>query len=184
MVNSVLVNNKNINELLIKGSSSLLFIISTIKAFNCSRLILWKYSNLFLIVASFLCNATEYKPIFLLFDYLGIYIVSVSYINISYINIIYSLLLLYEYKKNNSIETIKNIAFLTAILKSIVYTYLYLDIFYYNIIIISSILGITIYRIRYLLHKKRINHNYIILLTYLFHICIMNILYISSITAI
>jgi len=167
----------------IKGSSSLLFLISTTKAFYCSRLILWKFSNVFLIGASFLCNATEYKPILLLFDYFAIYMVSISYINNIYINIPYTILLILEYKKKNSIENIKNIAFLTAIVKSIVNTYLYLDIVYYNIIIISSLLGITTYIIRYLLYSKN-NHNYKIALTYLFHICIMNILYISSITAV
>jgi hypothetical protein len=137
----------------------------------------------FLIGASFLCNATEYKPILLLLDYFAIYIVSISYINNIYINIPYTILLILEYKKKNSIENIKNIAFLTAIVKSIVNTYLYLDIVYYNIIIISSLLGITTYIIRYLLYSKN-NHNYKIALTYLFHICIMNILYISSITAV
>ena len=163
----------------INGSSSLLFLISTIKGFYSSNLLFWKLSNVFLIGASFFCNATEYKKIFLLLDYIAIFFVSISYINNIYINIPFSLLLLLEYNKFNSIENVKNIAFVTAIIKSNIYTYLYVDNTHYYIIFASSIFGIIIYKIRYFLHKK-----YTLLLTYLFHICIMNILYISNITAI
>lgn len=165
------------------GSSSLLFIIPTIKSFYCSNLISWKASNMFLIIASFICNATEYSPAFLLLDYLAIYLVSISYINNIYINIPYSLCLIYEYTKYKSIENTKNLAFLSAIGKSIIHTYLYVDKLHYNIIVTSSVSGILIYRIRYsLLEQNKKSHK--LLLTYLFHICIMNILYVSSITAI
>ena len=164
----------------INGSSSLLFLISTIKSFYCSNSILWKLSNVFLICASFLCNATEYSSIFLLLDYFAIYLVCISYINNIYINILFSLLLVYEYKKYNSIEKIKNLTFLIAVIKCITYNY--------NIILISSILfGIIIYKIRYdILHYKKYDilnkKKYNICLTYLFHICIMNIIYIASAT--
>ena len=168
---------------LINGSSSLLFIISTIKAFYISKLITWKISNLFLIFASFLCNATEYNPLLLLVDYFAIYLICISYINNLYINTLYSLLLIYEYKNYNSIENIKNLAFLYAIVKSIIHTYLYVDNFHYYIIITSSISGIIVYKVRYFLLEKN-NEKYKLLLTYIFHICIMNIIYVSSITAI
>lgn len=68
------------NKYFINGSSSLLFIISTIKAFYVSKLITWKISNFLLIFASFLCNATEYNPILLLIDYFAIYLICISYI--------------------------------------------------------------------------------------------------------
>jgi hypothetical protein len=165
----------------ISGSSSLLFIISAIKACYSSSLISWKLSNIVLVGASFLCNVTEYNPMFLLLDYLTIYLVCISYINNIYINVLYSLLLIYEYKTYNSIENIKNMAFLSAIGKSIVYTYLYVDNYHYNILILSSISGIIIYKIRYLLYQQN-NKNYVTL-TWGFHICVMNIMYISSITA-
>ena len=168
---------------LINGSSSLLFIISTIKAFYISKLITWKISNLFLIFASFLCNATEYNPLLLLVDYFAIYLICISYINNLYINTLYSLLLIYEYKNYNSIENTKNLAFLYAIVKSIIHTYLYVDNFHYYIIITSSISGIIVYKVRYFLLEKN-NEKYKLLLTYIFHICIMNIIYVSSITAI
>ena len=42
---------------LIHSSSSLLFIISTIKTFYCSESLCLKISNSFLVIASFLCNA-------------------------------------------------------------------------------------------------------------------------------
>jgi hypothetical protein len=167
----------------IKGSSSLLFLISTIKAFYSSNLFFWKISNVFLVIASFLCNATEYKNIFLLIDYLAIFLVCLSYINNMYINTIYFLFLVYEYNKYNSIENTKNIAFATAIGKSTLYTYLYVDNIHFYIIFTSSIFGIIIYKIRYYFHINNNNNKYILLITYLFHICTMNIMYISSITA-
>jgi hypothetical protein len=166
----------------IKGSSSLLFLISTIKAFYSSNLIFWKISNAFLVVASFLCNATGYKNIFLLIDYFAIFLVCVSYINNIYINVTYFLFLIYEYNKYNSIENTKNIAFITAIGKSTLYTYLYVDNIHFYIICASSIFGTIIYKIRYYVNVNN-NEKYILIITYLFHICTMNIMYISSITA-
>ena len=103
-------NNNNITSNItyfIKGSSSFLFAISTIKAFYCSKLISWKLSNFLLIVASYLCNASEYKECYLLLDYLAICLVCCSYINNMYINIPYILLFIYEYKTYKSIENIK-----------------------------------------------------------------------------
>ena len=171
------------NKYFINGSSSLLFIISTIKAFYVSKLITWKISNFLLIFASFLCNATEYNPILLLIDYFAIYLICISYINNLYINTLYSLLLIYEYKNYNSIENTKNVAFLHAIGKSLMYTYLYVDKFHYYIIVTSSMSGMIIYKTRYFLLENN-NQKYKLLLTYMFHICIMNIIYVSSITAI
>ena len=165
-----------------KGSSSLLFIISTIKAYYSSNLICWKLSNFFLIFASFFCNALEYKNPFLLIDYIAIFLVSISYINHSYINFLYILLLLYEYKKTNSFENIKNIAFINAVIKAGIYTYIYVNLLYLLIFILNVLLAIITYITRYKLHLEN-NKKYTIILTYLFHICIMSILYISSITA-
>jgi hypothetical protein len=166
----------------LRGISSLLFIIPTIKSFYCSNLISWKISNFILIIASFLCNVTNYHIIFLIFDYLSIYSVSLSYINNKYITILSILLLIYEYNKSNSIEIIKNVVLITAIIKSIIYTYLYVNKFYFYIHLISSIVSICLYKLRYFLYINN-NNKYILLLTYLFHICITIILYVSSITA-
>ena len=167
----------------IKGSSSLLFIISTMKAFYCSKLISWKLSNVFLIGASFFCNATEYNNVFLLLDYFAIYLLCISYINNIFINVSYSLLLVYEYSKYKSIENIKNVAFVTAVGKSIAYTYFHVDKIHYFIVLTSSISGVITYKIRCFFHKRN-NKKYTLLLTYLFHICVMNIMYVSSITAV
>jgi len=166
----------------IKGSSSLLFLISTIKAFYSSNLIAWKISNFLLIFASFLCNATDYKHTFLLMDYFAIFLVCTSYINNIYINTLYFLMLIYEYKKHNSIENTKNIAFATAVGKSIMYTYLYVDNIHFYVILTSSLSGIIIYKTRYYFHLNN-NKKYILPMTCLFHICTMNIMYVSSITA-
>lgn len=43
--------------------------------------------------------------------------------------------------------------------------------------------GMIIYKTRYFLLENN-NQKYKLLLTYMFHICIMNIIYVSSITAI
>jgi len=167
----------------INGSSSLLFIISTLKAFYSSNLISWKMSNVFLVGASFLCNASEYNPTFLFMDYLAIYLVCLSYINNIYVSVPYTLLLIYEYKNYKTIENTKNLTFITAIGKTNIHTYLYVDNLRYTIISISSLSSLIIYKIRYFLYKNN-NKKYNLLLTYLLHINIMNIIYISSITAI
>ena len=167
---------------LIKGGSSLVFIISSIHAFLRSRLILWKLSNVSLIVASFVCNATDYNPVFLQLDYLAIYFLCVSYINNRYINIPYGLFLIYAYTKTKSFENAKNIAALTSLGKTIIYTYLYVDRTHFGVVIASSISGIGLYIIRYYQLRKK-NTKYQLLFTYLFHLLMMNILYVSSITA-
>ena len=166
----------------IKGSSSLLFVIPTIKAFYSSKLLLWKWSNLLLIVASYLCNASEYNECFMFFDYFMIWLTSISYINHFYMNFFMYLCLINEYEHTRTIETSKNLALGTAVIKSIIKTYYYVDKPYYYAVVISSVSAVGIYKIRYDLHKNN-NHTYNLALTYLMHICITSILYISSITA-
>ena len=167
----------------IKGSSSLLFIISTIKCFYSSTLLTVKLSNIFLVIASFIYNASSMSQCYLFYDYLGIFLVSSSYINNIIINILLLLSLIYEYKCIKSIEYTKNIAFLLAVSKSLVYTYLYVDKLHFNILLQSVVYGIFIYKIRNYFYVNKNNKKYNLFLTYLFHICIMNIIYISSITA-
>jgi hypothetical protein len=167
---------------IINGSSSLLFIINTIKAFYCSNLLTWKLSNCFLVVASFLCNAYEYKSPYLFLDYLAIFLISTSYINNISINVPYTLFIIYEYKDTNSIEVMKNIACATAIGKTVIYTYLYVDKLSYYIALSSAISGTCVYTLRVYLHKNN-NKKYTLLLTYILHISIMNLLYIASSTA-
>jgi hypothetical protein len=166
-----------------KGSSSLLFLISTTKALYCSKLILWKIFNGLLVIASYLCNASGYNEPYLLLDYFAIFLVCTSYVNHYYINSLFILSAISEYITTSSIEHIKDITFATAVTKSIIYTYLYVDKLHFVIILTSTLSGVTIYAILYSLHNKK-NNKYTLLLTYLFHICIMNILYITSITAI
>jgi hypothetical protein len=81
----------------IYGSSSLLFLITTANAFIYSKLFLWKFFNLLLIFASYLCNAYgEYYPKFILFDYITISLLCLSYINQIYINCPYILITIYD----------------------------------------------------------------------------------------
>ena len=109
----------------VNGVSSLLFIISTIKALTASNLLAWKVFNATLIVASYLCNASGFQPDYLFYDYLNIFLVCISYINNMYINIPYIISLIYEYNTFKTIENAKNISFVTAVTKSVIYTYLY-----------------------------------------------------------
>lgn len=165
-------------------NSSLLFIISTIKALYVSKLILWKVFNILLIISSYLCNSFNVvdKNI-ILFDYLAIFLVCISYLNNMKINVILIALLIYEYYKFSTISSTKTITFVLTILTSIVYTYIYTSPLYYNIISLSFILGIFIYKIRDLFYQHNI-YKYNIELTYVWHICVLNILYISSFTAV
>ena len=99
------------------------------------------------------------------------------------INVILIALLIYEYYKFSTISSTKTITFVLTILTSIVYTYIYTSPLYYNIISLSFILGIFIYKIRDLFYQHNI-YKYNIELTYVWHICVLNILYISSFTAV
>lgn len=166
-----------------KGSSSLLFIISATKSLYCSKLILWKIFNSTLIVVSYLCNASNFENHFLFLDYLTIFSACSSYINAGFVNSFLIFVLLYEYNAYKSIENAKNAAFITALIKAIIHTYLYVDMLHYHIILYSSIFGIIVYKIRYNLYLRN-NFVYHLPLTYAFHLCIMNIMYISSITAV
>jgi hypothetical protein len=76
----------------------------------------------------------------------------------------------------DSIENVKNVAFVNAAVTPIFYTYHYYSYFY--IILIASIIGIVVYKMRYFYFPGNI------ILTLVFHICITIILYITSLTAI
>ena len=168
------------------GFSSLLFIISTTKAFSVSEYIVWKWSNAFLIVASYLCNYYKFADQFLFLDYLSISVVCASYVN----DPIISLALLvggsYEYYKSQDIVYCKNIAFILAVSKSILYTFLFVDNTHCYIVLSSSIGSVLVFHIRshlFFANNQSIEHKYHIFLTWVLHFCIMNIMYISSITA-
>jgi hypothetical protein len=167
---------------LIKGSSSLLLIISAVRSIYTSKFIVWKFANCLIVPASFLCNATDYKYEFMVFDYLAIFLLTISYINNIWFYKVMLLSLMSEYKLTNSIETTKNIAFAASIVQSNINTYYMLDKIYIYFLLSSSIVGVAVYKIRYDLINKH-NMKYNLLLTYLFHICVMNVMYVSSYTA-
>lgn len=163
----------------VKGGSSLLFIIPFIKSLYCSKILAWKASIFILTAMSFLCNANDNKQPYLFLDYFAIFLTTISYVNRMELNILFYLLIIYEYKKYNSIERTKNISFVFTVIRSFINTYYYVGNSYYYVLVISSVTGTVIYKIRYNLYDKQ----YYRRLTYLFHVCIMNILYITSITA-
>lgn len=166
----------------INGVSSLLFVISTAKAFISSDLILWKLSNTLLIVSSHLCNAYSFEK-YLLFDYLMIYFTCLSYLNNAMLNSALVLSGIYEYNNNEkSIENTKNVTFTLAVLKTITFAYIYIDNQHFLVILGVSSVGVIIYKIRYGLYLTDPRKTWY--LTWIWHACVTTILYVSSITAV
>jgi hypothetical protein len=157
-----------------EGISSLFFLIPTIHSFYIPTLFTWKLSNSLLVCASFSCNVSNFDPTLVLFDYLAIYLVSISYLNNLYIAGVFTILLLYEYYYHKTIETTKNIVFLISSIKSIQDTN-------YILSLCTSLCSASIlYFIRNYKYKyNQPTH----LWTMLFHVAITNVLYISSFTA-
>ena len=163
------------------GLSSLLFLISTIKSFCVSKLILWKIANSVLIVASYLFNSTHHDT-YLFIDYLAISFACASYINHAHINSILMILFMNEYERTQNIVSTKNITFGCSIIKSIYNTYYYVDNTHFYIIVSSTASGVVSYLIRLNLHKDYDN-KYFVLLTWCLHFSIMCVMYVCSITA-
>lgn len=164
------------------GFSSLLFIISSIKSIYVSKLFLWKLSNSLLVLASYLFNTTHNETC-LCIDYIAICFVCTSYLNNSFINSILFLSLISEYKKTNNIVSTKNVTFALTVSKSIYNTYLYVDKTHFYIVLSSVGLSTIVHSIRYNLVGGYSNKNHL-LLTWCLHFFIMNVMYVSSITAV
>jgi hypothetical protein len=169
-------------DYLIKGSSSLLFLVSFVNSLRNSDLILWKISNSIIVVASFLCNANDYTKHYLMLDYLCIIFVCTSYLNNYKVNTFLFLYSIFEYYNKRTIENAKNVSYGLSTVAALVNTYYYCDSANFIIILTSSLSGMTIYKIRYTLLQNE-NQKYNLLLTYLMHVCAMNIMYVSSFTA-
>ena len=167
----------------IKGLSSFLFIISTYKAFICSKSLLWKISNFFFMFASYLYNSSNDDPYYLFMDHLMIACCCLSYINYLPITQIVVFSSLIEYNKTNSIEHSKNLSLFFVICKSCMNTYIYLHINYFYTIFTCSLLSVIIFYVRRYLYFKNVSLFYYIMLTYMLHICVSTTLYISSMTA-
>ena len=162
------------------GLSSLLFIITAIKSIYISKLIIWKLSNIFLVFSSFFYNINFHNNgIYLFLDYLTISIISMSHINNFIINSILTIIHIYEFIQTNNIVNIKNITFIISILHVIYNTYIFMSIEYVYILITSILIYLISYKIRLELYYQN-NFDYIIALTWVGHICIMQILYIAS----
>ena len=73
-------------------------------------------------------------------------------------------------------------AYICAFTKSMIYTYFYLDKLYFIIVLSSTIGSFIFYILRYYFYVELNNQKYNLLMTYMLHICLMNIIYISSIT--
>ena len=171
----------NISTAFIKGSSSFLFLFPIIKFYHFNQNYLWKLSNIILCIASYLCNAYDYTPILLSFDYFAICFVGLCYINNIYINVPLLALVMFEYKKRNAIQNTRFILPLSASLKHAYNCHFYFNDDYIYLSISSFSFATVIYTIRYYLIKNRINE-YNLITTYLFHICITILLYVSNAT--
>lgn len=168
------------------GFSSLLFFIPLIHSFIHNGYIFYTGSLLGLIFASFICNATHFSQPWLFFDYLAIFCVCISslskHFTISYIMI---MSLVGEYIILHNIENTKNLIFCIAVINSIVNSYYvnYMNLYTSSI---STLNAIVIYIIRLEVAQQNtstlhVNNYELFFLTWLFHLSIMTILYITSI---
>jgi hypothetical protein len=165
---------------LLKGGSSLFFIISTYKSFLCSPLFFWKLTNIGF--ASFLYNSSDNNLNLLFMDYLMIFLVCLSYINHFVTNNFLFMLSVIEFDRRQSIEHTKNLTYMITICKVCINTYHYLSKYYFYLVIFSSFSMIFIYLLRRYLFYKNIPIYIYISLTYLLHFFTTIILYISSMT--
>jgi hypothetical protein len=158
-------------------ANSLLFIISALKAFFSSKLLLWKISNALLVPAYYLCIANDFSAPYVLYNHAAIFFICSSYINSVITNCLLFASLIFEYKLSNRFILTNGVSFAIALSKSIYNTYFYTEIYIYNDLVASVIIGAFVYIIICLRKDKPA------LLTLLFHFCIMIIMYISSFTA-
>jgi hypothetical protein len=166
----------------IKGFSSLFFIISTYKAFICSKSLLWKLSNFGLIFASYFYNSSNNNPNYLFMDYFMISCCCLSYINYMPITQIVLSCSLIEYNNRKTIENSKNLSLFLVICKTCMNSYIYLPINYFYMISSASFISFFVFILRRYLYFKNISLFYYILLTYILHISVTVIMYISSMT--
>ena len=166
------------------GLSSLLFIWSAREAFRHSTLACFQWGNVGLVVASFLNNATEFQyPLLQNIDLLTIYWLCLSYLNERYINLAFSLMFTLEYAKYRSITYVKNVAFVTGGVKAVVHTYLYVDAWHGHQILCALGVGTVVYLTRGYTYdaEKRL---YFLAMTTLWHLCILHLLSVGSLTAV
>lgn len=188
---------------ILMGSSSLLFLISLYNVFVSGRLFFWKISNMYLTVASFLYNSNHNNEQLLTNDLFAIFCVCSSYINYFNINQLLFIFLSYEYSTHKSIETTKNITFFITMCKSLILTYYTSYQVYFWLLCISYFLATVSYLYRrhlyyqppiyinipliYLCRNgllKISNYYYYIFLTWILHLSIASVIWISSITAV
>jgi len=173
-------NMHEIYRVIMRGLSSLLFTVSAYEAFNISDMIMWKISNMILVISSFLWNVYSI-PEYMLFDYLTIICVCMSYIDNAYVNIMLLFLLAYEYMKYKTVTTTRNIVAFITILYLFYKTY-YNSIENFEIIMGMLILGLCVWYLRnkiyYIWHI-----NVVTCCTFMWHYLSMVILCIASHTA-
>lgn len=158
-------------------ANSFLFIISALKACFSSKLLLWKISNVLFVPAYYLCIANDFIAPYLLYNHAAIFFVCLSYINSVITNCLLFTSAILEYKLTNRFLFTNNVSFMIALSKSLRNTYFYTEIYIYNDLVATVVIGAFTYVIICLRKDKPA------LLTLLFHFCIMIILYISSFTA-
>jgi len=165
----------------IQGFSSLFFIISAIKSIYVSNNKLWKASNIFLVLSSYLCNATDYIERYLFMDHIAIIGIGISYINLSILKNIIFHIISYDYYLHGNLENSKDTFYIIAIIKSVVHTSILTESINTLVLILSIIIGVISINTRRSIEIK--DKSIIMLLTWVWHFCMMNVLYISSITS-
>lgn len=173
-----------------KGKSSLLFIISTLFAITYSDLFFWRFGNILLIGTSYFCNAYNTEVLKTL-DYLCIMFLNMACINSSYINIFLFYLLMIESTLYSKINASVQCSMLTGLSIGVYRTYLYCpDVAIFGVPVCIVIPFVYNFR-NYIYYRECETLNFVenphIYTSndffYIWHICIVTILCISSLTS-
>ena len=167
-----------------EGISSLFFIFSAAKAFECSELVFYRWTNALLVVVSFVNNASQCDPIFTLADHLTIYSIGVSYINSFYPNLLSFVFLTYEYATTRSVRYTAQTTFVATGILSVVRTYERLDAYDGHCLLAMFLFGTLVFKVRDYLFYSQMHPGFQYVITYLWHFTAMKVLCVASLTAV
>jgi len=166
------------------GLSSFLFVVSTYHAFQHSELVFYQWANAFLVVASFMNNATDFHPVCMRIDYAAIYTLTLSYMNNRYINVPTTMLMFVEYKTFGTVKKTVNLGFMLAGVVSVTNTYKYKQPWQGHLLLGSICCGSAAYLIRFDPRITKDNRFLQTLLTVLWHLSCTTIASVASLTAV
>jgi len=160
------------------GGSSLLFIISATQSLLTSEILLWKLSNILIIITSYLSN-TYFCENYRFFDYIVISSLAMIYINNYVINSIFLLCFFVEFLLKKNISLTKNIVFLSACILALFNTF-HSNYELYLYLLLVMIIGILALQYRNIYYDSSSYTPIGCLLTTIWHLCAVSGLLILS----